>query len=231
MKLPELRQQVLEANVDLVRRRLVLFTWGNASGISRADGLVVIKPSGVPFESLKPEDLVITDLEGKVVEGGFRPSTDLTTHLEIYNNFPEVGGVVHTHSTHAVAFAQAGVEIPCYGTTHADYFYGPVPVTDAMAAADIQNDYERNTGKMIVRRFADMDASAVPGVLVRGHGPFTWGATPAKAVYHAVVLEEVATMAWMTRTLNPQVGLLPQTYLDLHYSRKHGPNATYGQGR
>ncbi len=229
MKLEELRNEVLEANLELIRRGLVIYTFGNASGISREDGWVVIKPSGVPFEDLTPEDMVITDLDGKLIEGEFKPSSDLDTHIEIYKAFPDVGGVVHTHSTHATAFAQAGREIPCFGTTQADYFYDVIPVTEPLTAAEIENDYERNTGHAIVRRLAGREAGEMPGILVNGHGPFTWGASAAKAAFHAVILEEVARLAWMTLTLNPGAQGLPKVHMDRHFFRKHGPGATYGQ--
>src|SRR6201981_736335 len=192
MLLPSLREQVLEANLELVRRGLVLSTFGNASGISREDKLVVIKPSGVSYEQMKPAHLVITDLDGKIVEGDLRPSSDLATHLLLYREFTGIGGVVHTHSEFATAWAQAGREIPAYGTTHADYFYGPVPVTQELTAEEVNGDYVLNTGHAIVRRFEKLDPMAIPAVLVAGHAPFCWGATPADAVHNAVVLEAVA---------------------------------------
>ena len=229
MKLENLRQDVLEANVELIRRGLVLYTFGNASGISRRDGLIAIKPSGVPFDALQPEDIVLTDLDGAVVDGSLRPSSDLETHLEIYKAFPHVGGVVHTHSTYATAFAQAAREIPCLGTTQADYFHGAVPVTAPLSAPEIEEAYERNTGLAIVRRFVGADPRRFPGVLVHGHGPFTWGESVAKAVFHAVILEELARMAFLTLTLSPAAAPLPQAQLDKHFLRKHGPAATYGQ--
>jgi L-ribulose-5-phosphate 4-epimerase len=229
--LEELRAQVLEANLEIVRRGLVLYTFGNASGIDRAQGLVGIKPSGVPYEVMKPEDIVITDLEGKIVEGTLKPSSDLATHLFLYREFPTIGGVVHTHSEYATAWAQAGRSIPSYGTTHADYFYGPVPVTDELSAEEIQGDYVLNTGVAIVRRFREqnLDPDAVPGVLVAGHAPFAWGKTPMDAAYHAVVLEAVARMGFYTATLNPECTGISQALQDRHYFRKHGAAATYGQ--
>ena len=229
MKLEKLRTEVLEANVELVRRDLVLYTFGNASGISREEGLVAIKPSGVAFDQLRPEDIVLAGMDGNLVDGGLRPSLDLATHLEIYRAFPGVGGVAHTHSTYATSWAQAGREIPCLGTTQADYFYGPVPVTKPMEEDEIRAAYEKNTGHAIARRFADLDADAVPGVLVHGHGPFTWGASATKAVFHAVILEQLARMAYLTLTLNPGAAPLPQAHLDKHFLRKHGPGAYYGQ--
>ena len=192
MLMKELRARVLEANLEIVRRGLVLYTFGNASGISREDGLVVIKPSGVPYESIKPEHLVITDLQGKLVEGNLKPSSDLATHLVLYRAFPNIGGVVHTHSEYATAWAQARSSIPVFGTTHADYFHGPVPVTESMTAEEIASDYEKNTGEIIVRTFQQMDPDSVPAVLVANHGPFSWGKDAAKSVYNSRVMEELA---------------------------------------
>ena len=227
--LEKLRTEVLEANLEIVRRGLVLYTFGNASGIDRESGLVAIKPSGVPYEAMKPSDLVITDLNGKVVEGSFRPSSDLATHLCLYREFTAIGGIVHTHSEYATAWAQAARPIPAFGTTHADYFYGPVPVTEKLTDDEIAGDYVLNTGAAIVRRFKELDPIAAPGVLVRGHAPFTWGKTPMDAAHHAVILESIARMAYFTTTLNAACQGVSQALLDCHYFRKHGPNATYGQ--
>jgi L-ribulose-5-phosphate 4-epimerase len=227
--LEQLRSEVLQANLELVRQGLVVYTFGNASGISRADGLVVIKPSGVSYDSMLPTNLVITDLDGRIVEGTLRPSSDLATHLVLYRAFPSIGGVVHTHSRYATAWAQAGREIPCFGTTHADYFRCAVPVTDPMDPAEIQSDYERNTGHSIVRRFANLDPAEAPGVLVTGHGPFCWGDTPEDAAHHAVILEYIAHMAYCSVTLNTAIGPLPRTHVDKHFLRKHGAAAYYGQ--
>ena len=230
--LDELRQKVYQANLELPRRGLVLYTWGNVSGIDREKGLVVIKPSGVAYDQLTPECLVVVDLDGNVVEGDLNPSSDTKTHLELYRAFPQIGGVVHTHSTFAAAWAQAGQDMPCYGTTHADYFYGAVPCARSLTAEEVETDYEGNTGKVIVETFRSrgLDPAAVPGVLCRSHGPFTWGKDPAQAVYHAAVLEEIAKMALLTRQLNPCAAPAPQYVQDKHYLRKHGPNAYYGQG-
>ena len=231
--LEQLKQQVYQANLELPRRGLVLYTWGNVSGIDREKGLVVIKPSGVEYGALTPGDLVVLDLDGHVVEGALNPSSDTATHLELYQAFPGIGGVVHTHSAYAAAWAQAGLDIPCYGTTHADYFYGPVPCTRALTAAEVAADYEGSTGRVIVETFRKrkLDPAAVPGVLCRSHGPFAWGGSPAQAVYHAAVLEEVARMALLTRQLDPAAAPAPQYVQDKHYLRKHGPNAYYGQHR
>ncbi len=229
--LDQLRTEVLEANLEIVRRGLILYTFGNASGIDRASGLVAIKPSGVPYETMKPSDMVITDLEGKIVEGTLRPSSDLATHLLLYREFPSIGGVVHTHSEYATAWAQAGRDIPAFGTTHADYFYGPVPVTEELTDEEIGGDYVLNTGVAIVRRFKGMDPAGVPGVLVRGHAPFAWGKTPIDAAHNAVVLESVARMAYFTTTLNASCKGVSQALLDRHYYRKHGAAATYGQAK
>lgn len=229
MQLATLRSAVLEANLELVRRGLILYTFGNASGIDREAGLVAIKPSGVPYERLRPQDMVLTDLNGSVVEGALKPSSDLATHLLLYRSFPTIGGVVHTHSEYATAWAQAGREIPPYGTTHADYFYGPVPVTDELTEAEVRGDYVLNTGHAIVRRFEGMDPLAVPAVLVAGHAPFCWGATPEDAAHNAVVLEAVARMAYYTATLNAACAGVKQHLLDRHYFRKHGADKTYGQ--
>jgi L-ribulose-5-phosphate 4-epimerase len=231
MRLQDLRSAVLEANLELVRRGLILYTFGNASGIDRESGLVAIKPSGVPYEKLKPDDLVLTDLDGKVVEGTLRPSSDLGTHLLLYRAFPAIGGVVHTHSEFATAWAQAGREIPPYGTTHADYFYGAVPVTEELTAEEVGGDYVLNTGYAIIRRFAELDPLAVPAVLVAGHAPFCWGTTAADAAHNAVVLEAVARMAYYTSTLNAACPGVTQHLLDRHYFRKHGAGRTYGQER
>lgn len=227
--LESLREEVFEANLELVRRGLVLYTFGNASGIDRQKGLVVIKPSGVAYEAMKPSDLVVTNLDGDIVEGRLRPSSDLATHLILYRAFEKIGGVVHTHSRSATAWAQAGREIPCFGTTHADYFYGPVPVTPPLTREEIDTAYEANTGHAIVRRFSGLDAMAVPAVLVAGHAPFVWGKSAAEAAYHAVVLEEVARMALKTVTVNPDAKPVAQALLDKHYLRKHGAAAYYGQ--
>ena len=228
--LEALKETVCEANLELFRRGVVLYTWGNVSGIDRARGLVVIKPSGVPYQGMQPSDMVVVDLEGRIVEGTLRPSSDTPTHLELYKAFPEIGGVVHTHSTHAVVFAQAGMEIPPLGTTHADYFYGAVPVSRSLTRDEVQEAYEKNTGCVIVETVKETGRGplAVPGVLVRNHGPFTWGKDPAEAVYHSVVLEEIAEMAWKTLQLNPAAAL-PPYILEKHYQRKHGPCAYYGQ--
>ena len=230
--LKHLRKLVWQANLDLPKHGLVTFTWGNVSGIDRERGLVVIKPSGVAYEDLTPEDLVLVDLEtGRTVEGALNPSSDTKTHLELYRAFPEVGGIVHTHSAYAVAWAQAGQDIPCYCTTHADYFYGPIPCARHLRQAELEEDYEKNTGRIIVETFRgrNLDPAAVPGVICHSHGPFTWGKDPAQAVYHAVVLEEVARMALLTRQVDPDAAPAPQYLQDKHYSRKHGPNAYYGQ--
>jgi L-ribulose-5-phosphate 4-epimerase len=229
MSLEALRREVWEANLELVRRGLVLYTFGNASGIDRDARLVVIKPSGVPYEEMKPSDLVVVDLEGNTVEGSLRPSSDLPTHLVLYRALGSIGGVVHTHSCAATAFAQARREIPCLGTTHADYFHGPVPVTETLAPEEIQRDYEVNTGHAVVRRLAGIDPLEMPAALVAGHGPFTWGRTAAEAAHHAVILEEVAQMALCALSVNPQAAPISQALLDQHFFRKHGPGAYYGQ--
>ena len=228
--LEELKRQVCAANLELAARGVVIYTWGNVSGIDRETGLVVIKPSGVPYEGMQPADMVVVDLEGHVVEGHLRPSSDTPTHLALYRAFPEIGGVVHTHSTNAVAFAQAGRDIPALGTTHADYFYGPVPISRSLTKEEVEEDYEGNTGKVIVEtvKAHEKEPLAVPAVLVRNHGPFTWGKTPEEAVYHAVVLEEVAEMTMKTLLLNPNASM-DSYILDKHYQRKHGPKAYYGQ--
>lgn len=229
MRVRQLRQQVCEANLELVRRGLVIEAFGNASAIDRQRKLVVIKPSGVAYERLTPASLVVTDLDGQVVEGTQKPSSDLPTHLVLYKTFPAVGGVVHTHSRFATAWAQAGWEIPCLGTTHADYFPGSVPITARMTPGEIRAAYEENTGRVIARRFAELDPSAVPAVLVHGHGPFCWGPSAESAVRTAVVLEEIAHLAWCTCTLNPKVRPIAAALRQKHFSRKHGPGAYYGQ--
>lgn len=230
MRLPQLRQQVLEANLELVRNHLVLHTFGNASGISREDGLVVIKPSGVPYEQMKPEHMVVTDLNGAIVEGALRPSSDLPTHLVLYRTFTKIGGVAHTHSEYASAWAQAQRAIPCLGTTHADYFYGEVPVTSPMSATEIAGEYEKNTGDAIVRAFEGKDYTVIPAALVANHGPFTWGPDPAMAAHNAVVLESIARMAYYTLTISPKANAIAGALHDRHYFRKHGSTAYYGQG-
>jgi L-ribulose-5-phosphate 4-epimerase len=229
MLLPDLRQQVLDANLELVRRGLVLYTFGNASGINREQGLVAIKPSGVPYDELKPAHMVVTDLAGKIVEGELRPSSDLDTHLELYRTFPNIGGVVHTHSEFATAWAQARTPIPCFGTTHADYFHGPVPVTEELTPEEIASDYELNTGRVICRRFGKISPDEIGAVLVAGHAPFTWGKTAADAAHNAVVLEYVAKMAYYTVGINAQAAPISRTLHDKHFFRKHGSAAYYGQ--
>ena len=224
-----LRREVFEANLELVRRELVVFTFGNASGYDRATGKVVIKPSGVPYERLTPENLVVTDLDGKVLEGSLRPSSDLPTHLALYRAFPGVHGVVHTHSRYATSWAQAGVEIPCLGTTHADYFRGPIPITPSMQSDDIHSGYEWNTGQVIIRRFAGMDPLLTPAVLVAGHAPFCWGASVTDAAHTAVIVEEIAHMAYLTVTIRADAESLSDALRDKHFLRKHGDEAYYGQ--
>ncbi len=229
--LEALKEQVYLANMELPKRHLVTYTWGNVSGIDREKGLFVIKPSGVDYDVLRPEDMVVMDLQGNKVEGKLNPSSDTKTHLVLYNAFPEVGGIVHTHSPYAVAWAQAGEDLPCYGTTHADYFYGSIPCARHLTQEELDEDYEYNTGLTIVQTFRqrNLDPKAVPAVLCHSHGPFTWGKDAAQAVYHSVVLEEVAKMGIFTRTLNPNAAPAPQRMMDKHYLRKHGPNAYYGQ--
>jgi L-ribulose-5-phosphate 4-epimerase len=231
MILRGLREEVLEANLELVRRGLVLYTFGNASGISREEKLVVIKPSGVPYEEMKPEHLVVVDLDGKVVEGNLRPSSDLPTHLILYQAFPNIGGVTHTHSEHATAWAQARKAIPCFGTTHADYFHGSVPVTSTLTQAEITSEYEKNTGTAIARTFERMDYAAIPAVLVANHGPFTWGPDVAAAAHNAVILEAVARMAYLTVSISESAESIGRDLHDKHYLRKHGSSAYYGQAR
>ena len=228
--LEELKQQVLEANLLLPKYGLVTFTWGNVSSIDRESGLVVIKPSGVPYDGMTVEDMVVVDLDGKVVEGKWKPSSDTPTHIELYKAFPECGGIVHTHSRWATTFAQAGRGIPAMGTTQADYFYGEIPCTRPMTNEEIRGEYEKKTGMVIVETFADLEPAAIPGVLVYSHGPFAWGIDPMNAVHNAVVMEVVAFMNWHAMLLNPSLGPMQQTLLDKHYLRKHGANAYYGQG-
>ncbi len=237
MRLTQLREEVLEANLELVRGGLVLYTFGNASGVDREQGLVVIKPSGVDYDKLKPEHMVVTDLEGNIIEGNLRPSSDLDTHTMLYREFGEIGAVVHTHSEFATSFAQAGLPITAFGTTHADYFHGPVPVTAPLSDEAIEGQYVRETGAAIVARFrgeedrAAIDPLAVPACLVYGHAPFVWGRTPHEAAHNAVVLEAVARMAYRTLVLEANMQQVSQTLLDRHYFRKHGAKATYGQSR
>ncbi|MEQ4778147.1 L-ribulose-5-phosphate 4-epimerase [Providencia huaxiensis] len=230
--LEQLKQQVFEANLALPKHNLVTFTWGNVSGIDREAGLMVIKPSGVDYETMKTEDMVVVSLEsGKVVEGKYRPSSDTDTHLALYQAFPEIGGIVHTHSRHATIWAQAGQPLSALGTTHADYFYGEIPCTRKMTANEIEGDYERETGHVIIETFKEKGISAkdIPAVLVNSHGPFAWGTSPDNAVHNAVVLEEIAYMNLFTRQLSSQIGSMQQVLLDKHYLRKHGKNAYYGQ--
>jgi len=225
----DLKQRVYDANLDLQKHGLVVFTWGNVSGIDRGHGVIAIKPSGVSYEQLTPESIVLVDLQGNVMEGDLRPSSDTPTHLELYRSFPAIGGVCHTHSMYATMWAQAQREIPCFGTTHADYFYGPVPVTDMLTHEEVDSLYEQNTGRVIVRRFAQIDPLQMPAVLVANHGPFTWGQDPAQSVENAVVLEQVAMMAYGTLIVNARQNGISQALLDRHYLRKHGKNAYYGQ--
>lgn len=229
--LEQLKQEVFEANMLLPKYGLVTFTWGNVSGIDREKGLVVIKPSGVEYDVMKAEDMVITDLDGNVVDSKLKPSSDLMTHLEFYKNFKDIGGVVHTHSINAVAFAQAGRDIPALGTTHGDYFYGDIPCTRKMTPEEIAGEYELNTGKVIVEEFnkRSIDPNQMPGVLVHSHGPFTWGKDPHEAVHNSVVLEVLSEMAIKTFIANPHVESMQQELLDKHFLRKHGPGAYYGQ--
>jgi L-ribulose-5-phosphate 4-epimerase len=227
--LEQLKEAVYRANMDLVAHGLVIFTWGNVSGIDRERGLVVIKPSGVDYATMKPSDMVVVDLAtGKVVDGELRPSSDTPTHLELYRAFPEIQGVVHTHSTYATAWAQAGKDIPNIGTTHADYFHDAIPCTADMTAEEVCGDYELQTGKVIVKRFEGLQPMHTPGVLVKNHGPFSWGKSPADAVHNAVVMEQVAKMAFIAFVVNPQLTMNP-LLVEKHFNRKHGPNAYYGQ--
>ena len=229
--LEALKQEVYEANMELPRRGLVTYTWGNVSGIDREKGLFVIKPSGVDYDKLTADDMVVMDLEGNRVEGRYNPSSDTATHLELYKAFPALGGIVHTHSPHATAWAQAGRALPCYGTTHADYFYGDIPCARCLTAEEIDEAYEKNTGLVIIEscRALGIDPAYVPAVLCKHHGPFAWGKSAAEAVHNAVVLEEVAKMNYMTEIINPRVERAPQCMQDKHFLRKHGPNAYYGQ--
>ncbi len=227
--LEDLKQKVYRANMLLPKYNLVTFTWGNVSEIDRGSGLIVIKPSGVDYDELTPEEMVVVDLDGNVVEGRFKPSSDTKTHIEIYKAFEEVGGITHTHSTCATSYAQAGVDLPCYGTTHADYIYGSVPCVRNLTRAEIDEDYEKNTGLLIAEHFQSKDYLATPAVLCKNHGPFTWGKDAKDSVHNAVVLEEVAKMAIYTRILNQDANPAPQVLQDKHYYRKHGANAYYGQ--
>lgn len=227
--LEELKEKVFKANLDLVKHNLVLFTWGNVSGIDREKELVVIKPSGVNYETMKASDMVVVDLKtGKVVEGNLNPSSDTPTHLVLYRKFQEIGGIVHTHSTYATAWAQAGKDIPNIGTTHADYFHDEIPCTKDMTESEVNGDYELETGNVIVKRFENINYIHTPGVLVKNHGPFSWGKDADNAVYNAVVMEQVAKMAFISFSVNPNTKMNP-LLVEKHFSRKHGPNAYYGQ--
>ncbi|MBA7803259.1 L-ribulose-5-phosphate 4-epimerase [Citrobacter freundii] len=225
----KLKQQVFEANMDLPRYGLVTFTWGNVSAIDRERGRVVIKPSGVAYTHMTVDDMVVVDMSGKVVEGGYRPSSDTATHLALYQRYPSLGGVVHTHSTHATAWAQAGQAIPALGTTHADYFFGDIPCTRALTADEVQGEYELNTGKVIVETLGDVEPLHTPGIVVYQHGPFAWGKDAQDAVHNAVVMEEVAKMAWIARGINPGLNPIDDYLMNKHFMRKHGSNAYYGQ--
>lgn len=225
----KLKQQVFDANMDLPRYGLVTFTWGNVSAIDRERGVIVIKPSGVAYETMKVDDMVVVNLEGEVVEGHYRPSSDTATHLALYRHYPTLGGVVHTHSTHATAWAQAGLAIPALGTTHADYFLGDIPCTRALNEQEVQEAYELNTGKVIIETLGETDPLYTPGVVVYQHGPFAFGKDAHEAVHNAVVMEEVAKMAWIARAINPRLNAIDYWLMDKHFMRKHGANAYYGQ--
>jgi len=227
--LKDLINEVWKTNCDLVKTGLVIQTFGNVSGISRAEGLIVIKPSGVRYDELTVEDMVVVDLDGKIVQGHKRPSSDTASHIELYKAFPEIGGITHTHSTYATVFAQACKEIPCFGTTHADHFYGSIPLTRFLTKEEIEIDYEKNTGSVIVERFADLNPMQTPGVLVAGHAPFTWGKSAADSLNNSEILERIAMMAFSTLQLNPKMNKLPEYISQKHFNRKHGPNAYYGQ--
>lgn len=225
----QLKQQVFEANMDLPRYGLVTFTWGNVSAIDRQSGLVVIKPSGIAYESMTVDDMSVVDLQGHVVEGRWRPSSDTATHLALYRRYPDLGGVVHTHSTHATAWAQAGLAIPALGTTHADYFFGDIPCTRALSAQEVDEAYELNTGQVIIETLGEANPLHTPGIVVYQHGPFAWGKDAHEAVHNAVVMEEVARMAWIAHGINPQLQPIDSWLMNKHFQRKHGPNAYYGQ--
>lgn len=228
--LEQLKEEVFKANLDLVKHKLVIFTWGNVSAIDRETGLIVIKPSGVEYDVMKVSDMVVVDFEGNVVEGDLRPSSDTPTHLELYKAFPEVGGVVHTHSTYATAWSQAGIDLPVLGTTHADYFYGDIPCARAMSQEEIETAYEKETGTVIIESFKERNPMHVPGVVVKNHGPFTWGTDAHDAVHNSVVLEQVAKMAYVARQVNSQTDM-NEHLVEKHFNRKHGKNAYYGQGK
>jgi len=228
MSIQELKQQVFQANLDLVEHGLVIFTWGNVSGIDREKGWVVIKPSGVSYDDMKTDDMVVVDLEGNRVEGAYKPSSDTATHLELYKAFPSIGGIVHTHSTYATAWAQAGCDIPNIGTTHADYFSTDIPCTRDMTEAEVKGEYEKETGTVIIERFSELNPTHVPGVLVKNHGPFSWGKDPHEAVHNAVVMEQVAKMAFIAYNINPNL-TMNDLLIQKHFFRKHGPGAYYGQ--
>lgn len=227
--LEQLKEQVYKANMELPKRKLITYTWGNVSGIDRETGYFVIKPSGVNYDELTPDDMVVMDLQGNKVEGKYKPSSDTATHLELYKAFPEIGGVVHTHSPWATSWAQAGRSIPCYGTTHADYFYGTIPCARSLTKEEIESEYEKNTGLVIIETFKELNPVYVPGVLCVNHGPFTWGKDAMEAVHNAVVLEEVAKMAYHTEMINARVQPAPEAIKEKHFMRKHGKNAYYGQ--
>ena len=229
--LEQLKEKVLKANLMLPKYGLVTFTWGNVSEIDRESGLIVIKPSGVEYDDMKPEDMVVVNLEGNVVEGKLNPSSDTPTHIELYKAFESIGGIIHTHSTYAASWAQAGRDIPAYGTTHADYFYGNIPCTRPLTEEEVMNDYEKNTGLVIADKFKNIDPVAVPGVIVSKHGPFAWGKDCMQAVHNAVVMEQVAKMALLSERINPEIQKIDGYLLYKHYMRKHGPNAYYGQNK